>query len=121
MYVRHGNPLNTEGIYFLKGTGQNLPPDKDPLRPKPPSGQNPPPAKTPFLPKKPSCKNPPLAKTPLRQNAPTGKKKKKKHLVNLFTVKVRIPNEYINLRFYRLFECVNNFLHILMIKVTTLF
>ena len=66
---------------------------------KPPSWQNPPPTNTPLWSKPPSgqktysCKNHPLAKTPLRQKAPSGKK----NLVNPFTVKVRIPNAYINL------------------------
>ena len=87
------------------------PPTKTHLRPKPPF------CKPPLRPKPPYCKNPPLAKTPLRQNPLL----QKKHLVNPFTVNVRIPNAYINLKAYRLFECVNNFLHILMIRVTTLF
>ena len=82
-----------------KGTGQNPPPDKTPLRPKPPSGQKSTPAKKNLRPKTPSCKNPPPpAKPPLRQKAPTPPAKKP-HLVNPFTVKVRIPNAYINLRF----------------------
>ena len=57
-----------------QGTGQNPPPDKTPLRTKPPSSQNPPPAKTPLWPKPPSGQNPPLAKTPLWPKTPSGKK-----------------------------------------------
>ena len=60
---------------FLSGTGQNHPPTKTPLWPKPPSGKKKKnPTKTPLQPKPPSYKNPPLAKTPLRQKAPSEKK-----------------------------------------------
>ena len=68
------------------GTGQNPPPDKTPLRPKPPSGK-----KKTLWPIPPSCKNPPLAKTPSDKKPPPVKIK---HLVNPPPLLPLFSNEY---------------------------
>ena len=64
---------------FLSGTGQNHPPTKTPLWPKPPSGK-----KKNLRQKPPSSQNPPPTKIPLWPKPPSDKKPlpKKKHLVN---------------------------------------